>query len=146
MGGLKLNGVTTIYLLICVGLAVDYSAHIAHSFMSCDGSAVERSMLSLTRIGPSVFHAILSTLLAVIALSTSNSFVFQSFFKSLLLVTLIAGAHGLWLLPVALAMVGGDVPDEQDCDAKQRQDAWPVANVKVIGHSGGDECKEDFSA
>merc|ERR1712048_347070 len=117
--GLKLNGVTTIYLLICVGLAVDYSAHIAHAFMSSVGIAVERSMRSLTRIGPSVFHAILSTLLAVIALSTSNSFVFQSFFKSLLLVTLIAGAHGLWLLPVALAMVGGDVPVEQDTGAKQ---------------------------
>lgn len=96
-------------------------------------------MLSLTRIGPSVFHAILSTLLALIALGTSNSFVFQSFFKSLLLVTLIAGAHGLWLLPVALAMVGGDMPEEIDVDAQQPHRAWPATQAKVIGHSGGDE-------
>ena len=27
-----INGVSTIYIMICVGLAVDYSAHIAHCF------------------------------------------------------------------------------------------------------------------
>merc|ERR1711953_1090005 len=102
--------------------------------MTSGGVAIERSMRSLTRIGPSVFHAIVSTLLAVIALSTSNSFVFQSFFKSLLLVTLIAGAHGLWLLPVALALFGGDVSEEQQSDAKQNHDTWPVTEARVIGH------------
>ncbi|CAE7800258.1 Ptchd3 [Symbiodinium sp. CCMP2456] len=27
-----ISGVSTIYVLICVGLAVDYAAHIAHMF------------------------------------------------------------------------------------------------------------------
>jgi Niemann-Pick C1 protein len=30
--GVTICGVSTIYILICVGLAVDYSAHIAHMF------------------------------------------------------------------------------------------------------------------
>mmetsp|Transcript_52989 Transcript_52989/g.161006 ORF Transcript_52989/g.161006 Transcript_52989/m.161006 type:complete len:91 (-) Transcript_52989:11-283(-) len=61
----------------------------------------------MTRIGPSVFHAVFSTILAVLVLSLSKSYVFEVFFKVLCLATLIAGFKGLWLLPVVLSLVGG---------------------------------------
>ncbi len=60
------NGVSTIYILICVGLAVDYSAHIAHVFNIETGSAEERAHKAMIRIGPSVFNACFSTFLAVV--------------------------------------------------------------------------------
>merc|ERR1719240_1861170 len=50
-----INGTSTIYALICLGLAVDYSAHIAHAFKESKGDGNERAMEAITRIGPPVF-------------------------------------------------------------------------------------------
>merc|ERR1719326_525996 len=100
-------GVSTIYILICVGLAVDYAAHIAHMFREATGSSKERAQAALRRIGPSVFNALVSTFLAVITIGFSTSYVFRVFFKAFFLVTVVAGAHGLWLLPCLLGLLGG---------------------------------------
>jgi len=107
-----INGTSTIYALICLGLAVDYSAHIAHSFKEAKGARQDRACEAVSRIGPSVFHALFSTILALIVLSVSKTYVFRVFFKVLFLVTMIAGWKGLWLLPVVLSLVGGDAPEE----------------------------------
>merc|ERR1712032_10385 len=109
--GVTMNGVSTIYFLICVGLAVDYSAHIAHTFTDSSGTSENRALSALQRIGPSVFHAVFSTFLAVVVLGFSKSFVFQVFFKILCLVSFIAGGHGLWLLPTLLGQLGGSTEE-----------------------------------
>eukprot|EP00928_Gymnodinium_smaydae_P058826 TRINITY_DN4203_c0_g2_i3.p1 TRINITY_DN4203_c0_g2~~TRINITY_DN4203_c0_g2_i3.p1 ORF type:complete len:388 (+),score=80.37 TRINITY_DN4203_c0_g2_i3:363-1526(+) len=106
--GVTISGVSTIYLLICVGLAVDYAAHIAHMFKEATGTARERAIEAVERIGPCTFNAVASTFLAVVIVGFSNSYIFRVFFKVLFLVSTIAGAHGLWLLPVILSLVGGD--------------------------------------
>ena len=105
---ITISGVSTIFVLISVGLAVDYAAHIAHMFAESEGTARERAIGALARIGPSVFNAIFSTLLAVIVLATSSSYIYQVFFKVLCLTVLFAGAHGVWFLPVILGLAGGD--------------------------------------
>ena len=102
-----ISGVSTIYLLICVGLAVDYAAHIAHIFTVSTGTARERAVSALERIGPSTFNAVVSTLVAVVVLAFSKSYVFRIFFKALFLVVLLGGANGLWLLPALLSLFGG---------------------------------------
>jgi len=109
---LTFNGIATIYFLICVGLAVDYSAHIAHVFKDSRGTSSERAILAMGRIGPSVFQAVMSTLLAVIVIGFSKSYVFEVFFKILFLVTVLAGVHGMWLLPTLLSMFGGDAKND----------------------------------
>mmetsp|Transcript_10727 Transcript_10727/g.24462 ORF Transcript_10727/g.24462 Transcript_10727/m.24462 type:complete len:986 (-) Transcript_10727:201-3158(-) len=108
---LTINGVATIYFLICVGLAVDYSAHIGHTFNVCQGTSTERAMKAVTQIGPSVVHALMSTLLAIIVVAFSKSYVFQVFFKILFLVSVLSGLHGIWLLPILLSIFGGDAPE-----------------------------------
>jgi predicted RND superfamily exporter protein len=105
--GVTISGVSTIYILISVGLAVDYSAHIAHIFVVSYGSSAERSVAALERIGPSVFNAVVSTMLAVIVLSFSKSYVFRIFFKSLFLTVTLGGSHGLIFLPAVLSLFGG---------------------------------------
>jgi len=112
--GVTMNGVSTIYFLICVGLAVDYSAHIAHAFTDSSGTSENRAMSALQRIGPSVFHAVFSTFLAVVVLGFSKSFVFEVFFKILCLVSLIGGGHGLWLLPMLLGQLVNSKNHEVD--------------------------------
>ena len=104
--GVTISVVSSVYVLISVGLAVDYSAHIAHVFVISTGTAKERAIKALMRIGPSVFNAVMSTFLAVVCISFSKSYVFRVFFKALALVTVIGGMHGLWLLPVLLVGLG----------------------------------------
>jgi len=111
--GVTVSGVSTIYILISVGLAVDYSAHIAHVFAHSAGTPKQRAIGALARIGPCVFNAVFSTFLAVVVISSSKSFIFKTFFKALCLVCLIGGAHGLWLLPALLSLFGGS-KDEDD--------------------------------
>merc|ERR1711959_243679 len=110
--GTTISGVSSIYIIISIGLAVDYSAHIGHMFAASTGTAAERACKSLERIGPSVLNAIISTLLAVIVLSASKSYIFRTFFKVLCLTVLIGGAHGIWFLPALLSLIGGDNNDE----------------------------------
>ena len=106
--GVTINSISTIYILICVGLAVDYSAHIAHMFKEAEGTAAERTVDAMARIGPCVFNAVISTFLAVLIVAFSKSYIFRVFFKAIFLVTVVAGIHGLWLLPALLTTIGGD--------------------------------------
>ena len=105
--GSPINGISTIYILISVGLVVDYSAHIGHMFAISAGTSAERTVKAMTRIGPSVFNAIVSTLLAVIVIAFSSTYIFQTFFRALFLTVIIGGSHGLVLLPVLLRLLGG---------------------------------------
>merc|ERR1711968_56786 len=125
-----ISGISTIYVLISVGLAVDYSAHIAHMFVESTGTAPQRAIKALTRIGPSVFNAVMSTLAAVIIIGFSNSYVFRVFFKALFLTVLIGGAHGLLFLPAILSIFGGD---------KAVNDAAPVKTNAVADDSPRDD-------
>jgi len=137
--GVTINGTSTIYLLICLGLAVDYSAHIAHVFNISEGSMEARSLEALSRIGPSVLHALLSTILAVIALGFSKSYVFVVFFQILFLATTIAGFKGLWLLPVVLSLVGGTKGAVSSIDPSSKA---PNVDVELDGAVISQEIEE----
>jgi len=78
-----------------------------------------------------VFNAVASTILAVAVLSMSKSYVFTIFFKALCLVCLIGGAHGLWLLPLILCMVGGS---KEQVSQKQQPIAAGDSEVKVASN------------
>ena len=56
-----------------MGLAVDYGAHIAHYFMTTEGTNKnERVEITLVNIGPAVLNGGFSTFLAFILLITSK--------------------------------------------------------------------------
>ena len=105
--GLTIDMGTTSLLIIAIGLAVDYSAHIAHAFMSStQGTRVDRAKDALVKIGPAVFHGGFSTFLAFVAVAGSDSYSFKAFFKVLFLVVVFGLFHGLVFLPVLLSVVG----------------------------------------
>ena len=93
-------------LVISIGLCVDFSAHIAHGFLSQRGSREQRVTRTLTKIGPAVLNGGLSTLLAFILLSASESYVCLSFFKIFFLICIFGLFNGLIALPVILVVVG----------------------------------------
>jgi predicted RND superfamily exporter protein len=101
-----INMVTAINLLLALGLSIDYAAHICHSFMIQRGTRDERARLALQHIGASVFNGGFTTFLATMMLSVSESYVFQVFFRMLVLIVVLAQWFGLIFLPVLLSFVG----------------------------------------
>jgi len=104
--GLTIDTVSCTNIIISIGLCVDYSAHIAHAFMSTQGTRDERVKHALADIGPAVFNGGFSTFLAFVLLAGSKSHVFATFFKVFFLVVLFGLYNGLFVLPVALSFLG----------------------------------------
>ena len=105
--GLNVDNVTVIYVVLAVGLAIDYSAHIGHCFMTKVGATnAERVAATLRDIGAPVASGAFSTFLAVIVLSGSSSYVFTVMFKCFFLTSVLGVGHGLILLPVMLGIFG----------------------------------------
>ena len=78
---MSIDTVTMTNIIISVGLCVDYSAHIAHTFLTKTGAGNERMQQTLTEVGPAVFNGGFSTLLAILMLVNSKSWVFICFFR-----------------------------------------------------------------
>ena len=54
-----------VFLVICIGLCVDYSAHIAHAFIICEGTSTERSAYGFSEMGAAIFHGGTTTFVAL---------------------------------------------------------------------------------
>ena len=105
--GITLDTSAAVLLSVALGLAVDYSAHIAHAFMSITGkSKDERVQKTIIEMGSAVFNGGFSTFLAFSILMISKSFVFKVFFKIFFLVVVFGLFHGLVFLPVVLSLIG----------------------------------------
>ncbi|CBZ51687.1 putative Patched family domain containing protein [Neospora caninum Liverpool] len=116
----KLHMVSTIALVISIGFAVDYSAHLCHTFTHCKGATREKRVIeSLVLMGNPIFHGASSTLLGIMLLGFSESFVFTVFFRMMVMVVAFGASHGMLLLPVILSWIGpmGHEADEKATDA-----------------------------
>ncbi|XP_029156684.1 patched domain-containing protein 3-like isoform X2 [Nylanderia fulva] len=117
---------STIMILLCAGLAVDYAAHVGLEFIRSSGSKQERALTTLNVIGPAVLNGGLSTFLAFVLLSFSQAYVFMTFFRLFTSVVLFGLFHGLLFLPVILSLAG---PGE-------RKQSSPKNNQTAQYHNG----------
>ena len=92
---------------------------------------LQRVVNTLTKIGPAVLNGGFSTLLAFILLSTSQSYIFLSFFKIFFLICVFGLYHGLIVLPVMLAVAGPvhQVRDGTQDDADNNDDTVQVQAI-----------------
>ncbi|XP_076048649.1 patched domain-containing protein 3-like [Oratosquilla oratoria] len=135
--GLTIDIVSCINLVLCIGLCVDYSAHVALHFLKVDGTREERVMKTLAEIGTAVLNGSFSTFLAFIFLIGSDSHVFISFFKIFMGVSLFGTFHGLVFLPVVLSLVGSP-PYSNHCQPGPPGDAMSL--------EAGSNKKDDYHA
>lgn len=104
--GIPIDTVAVIFVVLAVGLSVDYAAHIGHTFQLKKGTRDERVCSALADIGPAVINGALSTFLATVTLAFSQSTVFQIMFKQFFCTVIFGVANGMLLLPVLLSLVG----------------------------------------
>ncbi|PYI14710.1 multidrug efflux transporter AcrB transmembrane domain-containing protein [Aspergillus violaceofuscus CBS 115571] len=121
VAGVSLNAVSLVNLIICVGIAVEFCAHIARAFMFPSRAILEkvptkfrgkdaRAWTALVNVGGSVFSGITVTkLLGVCVLAFTRSKIFEIYyFRVWLALVLFAATHALVFLPVALSYFGGE--------------------------------------
>ena len=119
--GVSLNAVSLVNLIICVGIAVEFCAHIARAFMFPSRTFMERARnrfrgrdarawTALANVGGSVFSGITITkVLGVTVLAFTRSKIFEIYyFRVWVALVLFAATHALVFLPVALSIAGGE--------------------------------------
>ncbi|RDW85641.1 multidrug efflux transporter AcrB transmembrane-containing protein [Coleophoma crateriformis] len=117
----SLNAVSLVNLIICVGIGVEFCAHIARAFMFPSRAVMERAKnkfrgrdarawTALVNVGGSVFSGITITkLLGVFVLAFTKSKIFEIYyFRIWLALVVFAATHALIFLPVALSLLGGE--------------------------------------
>ncbi|CAC5415526.1 unnamed protein product [Mytilus coruscus] len=103
---LTLSSVTMIHIIMCVGFCIDFSTHMCHAFVQAEGTRNVRVAQALDMAGGPIFNGAISTIIGVLMLVFSSSYVFFSFFKIMLLVMVFGLIHSVFLLPVILAYIG----------------------------------------
>ncbi len=119
--GVSLNAVSLVNLIICVGIAVEFCAHIARAFTFPPRTVQDmaktrfargrdqRAWTALVNVGGSVFSGItLTKLVGVSVLAFTRSKIFEIYyFRVWVALVAFASTHALIFLPVALSLVGG---------------------------------------
>ncbi|KAK4232634.1 patched family-domain-containing protein [Podospora fimiseda] len=119
--GVSLNAVSLVNLIICVGITVEFCAHIARAFMFPSQNFMERAKnhfrgrdarawTALVNVGGSVFSGITVTkILGVSVLAFTRSKIFEIYyFRVWVALVAFAATHALIFLPVALSLFGGE--------------------------------------
>eukprot|EP00118_Oscarella_pearsei_P028254 m.1769 g.1769 ORF g.1769 m.1769 type:complete len:961 (+) comp7813_c0_seq1:191-3073(+) len=118
--GFTLNSVTTSSIIMSIGVAVDYCAHVTYSFMVAKGdSRNERMREAIVSVGWPVIQGACTTVLAMSLLIAGPSYIYRAGCATLLLVILIAALHGIVFLPVLLSVIG-PMPHIHDEEPKEK--------------------------
>ncbi|KAK4636528.1 NPC intracellular sterol transporter 1-related protein 1 [Fulvia fulva] len=133
--GVSLNAVSLVNIVICVGIGVEFCAHIARAFTVPSASVLERAQskfggkdarawAALVNVGGSVFSGITITkLLGVFVLAFTRSKIFEIYyFRVWLSLVVWAALHALVFLPVALTLFGGTGYIDPESDGGLEQD------------------------
>ncbi|XP_023933054.1 patched domain-containing protein 3 [Lingula anatina] len=120
--GVNLDYMSMIYVIICIGFSVDFSAHIAYAYVTAKGKAKKRIRKALYVLGLPILQGALSTILGVLVLSQSSAYMFRTFFKIIFMVILFGAFHGLVIIPVVLSLCMRGKPKKPESTTYKQHD------------------------
>ncbi|KJH50467.1 patched family protein [Dictyocaulus viviparus] len=122
--GVNLDSVSMITVIMCIGFAVDLSAHIAYAYSQAYGDAEKRVVHAMETLGWPVFLGASSTILGIMVLTLVDSYIVLIFFKTVFLVISFSMIHGLLFLPVLLMFIipeGREKISEENSKQRKRK-------------------------
>jgi predicted RND superfamily exporter protein len=131
--GLTLSSITMIELIMSVGFCVDFSAHITHAFIASvgKGDRNHRAYKACMHIGLPIFNSAFSTIVGIFLLGFCKSYIFMTFFKTMVILMTLGVINSLFFLPVLLSLIGPYWPRHKDFKTK--------INNAIQNHSSFDE-------
>nr|KAG5702444.1 hypothetical protein BaRGS_027531 [Batillaria attramentaria] len=104
---ISLSSITMIHLVMSVGFSVDFSAHVCSAYLvSLAETREARAHDAITHAAGPILNGAVSTLLGVVLLVFSDSYIFTSFFRIMFLVIVFGMLHAVLFLPVVLSLIG----------------------------------------
>lgn len=137
--GVSINAVSVVNLCVSIGLCVEFCIHVAHSFVHSHGSRVDRAKKALISMGSNVFSGIAMTkLCGVVVLAFASSEIFTVYyFRMYLAIVILGTAHGLFLLPILLSVLGPPSLDSSSEGSSGKLGGTGPGMVEGRGRSGG---------
>lgn len=112
---INLNSISVVNLVMSIGLSFDYVGHIGHAFSeSPQKNRNLRAANALNKLGVPVLNGAITTFLAVLVLSTSDSAIFRTFFIMFAGIVGFGILHGMMFMPVLLSLVAPYGLEEND--------------------------------
>ena len=108
--GIQASSVMMVEMVMAIGFCSDFCVHIIHAFLTGRGTRRERAQQALIDMGMPILCASLSSIAGVMFLSFAHSYLFRTFFKTILALMIIGTLHALCFLPVILSLVGSHWP------------------------------------
>ncbi|CAC5403267.1 unnamed protein product [Mytilus coruscus] len=142
--GLTLSSVTMIHIIMCIGFCVDFATHICHAFAQAESTnRDDRVGMALDTAGGPILNGALSTVIGVIMLAPSKSFIFFSFFKVMFMVMSFGLIYSIFLLPVLLSFFGPKYVTKRSDKKDERSVDTEIGMIRNSKCSNGNEHTKD---
>jgi multidrug efflux pump subunit AcrB len=112
--GVQASSIMMIELVMSVGFCSDFCVHIVHAFLTATGTRKERAQQALINMGMPILCASLSSIAGVLFLGFAHSYLFRTFFKTIVAIMILGTIHALCFLPVILSIIGSDWPSHMN--------------------------------
>lgn len=105
--GVKINAFSVVNLVMTVGMAVEFTAHISHVFLLAPGHRNQRMGAALEEMMAPMLSGFLSSFLAVIPLAFAKFPFFRKYYFGMFaMMIFLAFVNGMIFMPVVLSLIG----------------------------------------
>uniref|UniRef100_A0AC34GN64 SSD domain-containing protein n=1 Tax=Panagrolaimus sp. ES5 TaxID=591445 RepID=A0AC34GN64_9BILA len=134
----RLDFISMVTIVMSIGFCVDFAAHLAYNFAKGKNlTASDRIRNALYAVGTPILQSASSTILGVSFMAFTESYIFRSFLKTIILVIVLGALHGLVVLPVLLTIFHcGDSEIDDDTSSSKNS---TQTNEGILVVMAGDE-------
>ncbi|CAF4950430.1 unnamed protein product, partial [Rotaria sp. Silwood1] len=143
--GIQVSSVMMIELIMSVGFCSDFCVHIVHAFLTSIGTRKERAQQALINMGMPILCASLSSIIGVLFLGLAHSYLFRTFFKTIISIMTLGTIHALIFLPVILSLIGSNWSSHRKDNIEQNNSLQMTTSINKDSQGNGYIIEEDIT-